>query len=1489
MSERPSFDELSAQERRALLGKLLQQQRQKAQLSFAQERLWFLQELEPENAAQVVQAAVRLAGALDLTALRRSINEMLRRHEALRAVYVTRDGKPVQVIVPLVELDVSPVAVGAVAEVAVAEARQPFDLAEGPLVRARLLAVAPEEHVLLFTVHHIVSDGWSMGVLVSELAALYEAFCQGWPVPLAELPIQYADYAVWQRDRLAGELLAGQLGYWRDRLGGGPAALELPADRPRPPVQSYAGAAHTITLPAGLAAQVRRFTQEHRASLFMTALTAYTALLSRYTGQDDITVGTFIANRTRPETENLIGFFVNTLVLRTDTSGDPTFAELLGRVRETCLGGYAHQEIPFELLLAELQPERDLSRTPLFQTMLVVQNAPMPPLQLAGLQLDLLPLPSTRSNFDLTIWITEHGDRLEATFDYNTDLFDQPTIARLAGHWQTLLAAGITDPSRHLSALPLLTPAERHQLLTGWNTPATTPDGEATCLHQLFEQQAGTAPEAIAVISGTERLTYRQLNWRANQLAHHLRALGVGPDTPVALCLERSIDALVATLAILKAGGAYLPLDPAYPAHRTGFMLHDAAPPVLITRQVLAARLPTGPHTTICIDTDWPAIATQPTTNPAATIHPANLAYIIYTSGSTGTPKGVLGLHGGMVNCVRWLWRSYPFEPEEVMAQRTSLSFVDAVWETFAPLLAGIPVAIAADDVVLDPERFIRFLADHHVTRLVIVPSLLRVLLNAAPDLGSQLPELTHWFSSGEALAGDLLAQFTEQVPGGNLVNVYGTSEVSANATHYEISTGTPPVAATASAPIGRPIRGAQVYLLDRWLQPVPVGVTGEICVGGKGLARGYLNQAAMTREKFIPSPFTDGGRLYRTGDRGRYRPDGTIEYLGRADQQVKIRGFRVELGEPEAAMRSHPHVQDAAVAVHEDGRGGLVLAGYAVLAGDASLTAGELQDYLRARLPEYMVPAALVFMDSLPLTVTGKLDRRALPLPGRDRPSSGVPFVAPSTPTEEALAEIFSGLLGLGRVGANDDFFALGGHSLVVIELLAKVRERFQVDFPMRILYETSTVASLAAALESIRHAGISAAPSALDAVADFEKEGVLDASIQPARALPYTPEAEPGNVFVTGGTGFLGVHILYEVLRQTKATVYCLVRAPDVEKGKLRIKEKMEASSLWDQRFSARLVPVLGDLTKPLFGLSRERFDELADTMGALYHSGAYVNFVFPYSALKAANVRGTQEAIRLASHIRLKPLHHISLTDVALRRADDGTWYIDEEPATEYPRGIFMSGYAQTKWVAERLISIAQERGLPATIYRPGFIEGHSETGFCNTSSELCLTLKGCIKLGLAPDHDMSFDAAPVDYASKAVVYLSRQPESIGKIFNAVNTHPVPLHNVTDWISSLGYPLRRIPYDDWRREVIRVVATDPEHPLYPLLPYAVDEEIARMPLAFPCDCTHTLTGLAGSGISCPPIEPALLETCLKYMAEVGFLDQPQPRLGEESPVPS
>ncbi|MEP6995919.1 MAG: amino acid adenylation domain-containing protein, partial [Acidobacteriota bacterium] len=866
-----------------------------------------------------------MTGPLDVGALEESLNEIVRRHDALRTSFSVCEGRPVQVIsqarqVALPETDLRDLPVEArereASRLAGLEAGRLFDLAQGPLFRAKLLRLTEEEHVLIVTMHHIVSDGWSVAVFMRELAMLYDAFRLGKPSPLPELPIQYADYALWQQNWLRGEVLEQQLDYWKRQLAGIPAALELATDRPRAAVHSFRGASIGAILPLGLLQRLNALSHSEGATLFMTLLAAFQALLSRYTGQEDIPVGSPIAGRTQVETEGLIGFFVNTLVLRGDLSGDPTFRQLLARVRETSLEAYAHQDLPFEKLVEELQPERDLGRNPLFQVMFALQNTPASSPELTGLKVAPLSVESKTSHFDLEVYLLEKPSGLTCTFVYATDLFDSGTIVRMMGHYQRLLESVVADPDRCLSTVDLMSGSERHQILVEWNQTETEYPRNKT-VHGLFEEQVERTPEAVVLRDGREELRFGELNRRANRLAHFLRKRGVGPEVVVGVCMERSARTVVALLGVLKAGGAYVPLDPSYPEERLAFMLRDSGARVLLTDEPSAPRFSGHEAEVVRLDSVDAALSAESETNPVGASRPGDLAYVIYTSGSTGPPKGVEALHRGCVNRFAWMWRTYPFAAGEVCCQKTALSFVDSVWEIFGPLLQGIPSVVLPEETVRDPRAFLETLAAARVTRIVLVPSLLRALLDSGIDLAGTLPSLRWWVTSGEALSLELYRRFRGSLPGATLINLYGSSEVSADVTCWDSRSAEP----RDAVPIGRPIANTQVYILDGRGQPVPVGIPGEIYVGGHGLARGYRNRPELTAERFLPDPFrrVPGARLFRTGDRGRYRDDGQIEYLVRTDFQIKLRGRRIEPGEIESRLGEHAAVVQAVVCLRED------------------------------------------------------------------------------------------------------------------------------------------------------------------------------------------------------------------------------------------------------------------------------------------------------------------------------------------------------------------------------------------------------------------------------------------------------------------------------------------------------------------------------------------------------------------------------------------
>ena len=905
-------------------------------LSFAQERLWFLAQLVPDDPFYNMPGALRLRGNLDTRALAGSMNAIVARHEALRTAFVSLEGRAVQVIAPSLTLDLPVVDLSDMAadgrevrarELAMEEAQRPFDLSQKPLLRMHLVRMADDDHVLIYNMHHIVSDGWSVGIFVEELAALYPAFVAGEPSPLAPLPIQYADFSQWQRQWVQGEVLEEQLAYWKGQLAGLPEVLALPTDHPRPAVQSYRGANCPVRVSVEVAEGLRALSREAGGTLFMTLSAAFQVLLHRYTGQTDFAVGSPIANRNRAEIERLIGFFVNTLVLRADLSGNPTFEELLDRVKEVTLGAYAHQDLPFERLVEELKPERTMSHLPLVQVCLALQNAPMRALELPELEITPWEFDPGTTRFELVLHLWEQdGGGLWGLLEYNTDLFEAATARRMVDHLQVLLEGVLRHRWRRISDLPLLKDSEYRQLVVGWNaTRRVFPQDQ--CIHQLFEAQVEENPGATAVVFEEQALTYAELNARANQLGHHLRGLGVGPDVLVAICVERSLEMVVGLLGILKAGGAYVPLDPDYPRERLVFMLQDSQAPVLLTQERLLATLPETQLQVFCLDRDWGRMAKTSDARLVARVKPENIAYVIYTSGSTGRPKGVVISHRAIGNHMLWMQAAFPLSETDKVLQKTPFSFDASVWEFYAPLLAGAQLVVASPGGHQDPHYLAEVIAKQHVTTLQVVPSLLQLLLDE--EVVERFSPLRRLFCGGEALPLALQQRFFA-CHEGELHNLYGPTEAATDVTSWRCE----PDSERPTAPIGRPIANTQVYILDRKLNPVPIGVAGELHIGGAGLARGYLNGPALTAEKFIPHPLSEeeGARLYKTGDSARYLPDGNIEFLGRIDHQVKVRGFRIELGEIESTLAQYPAVREAVVLAREDSPGDKRLVAYAVV-----------------------------------------------------------------------------------------------------------------------------------------------------------------------------------------------------------------------------------------------------------------------------------------------------------------------------------------------------------------------------------------------------------------------------------------------------------------------------------------------------------------------------------------------------------------------------
>jgi len=1054
-------------------------------LSFAQQRLWFFEQLNPGNFTYHILAAVRLTGTLDATSLDRSLNELVKRHEVLRTAFKTINGQPVQAIASNLELQILEIDLRSLPEtersreverLIAAEAKLAFDLSQAPLLRAKLLHLSDSNWVLLLSTHHIIFDAWSMGIFIQELATFYQAFCTGKPSPLPELSVQYADFASWQRQWLQGEVLETQLAYWKKQLGGNLPVLNLPTDRPRSAVQTFRGAVHKFTIPKAIAEEIAQLSQREKATLFMTLLAAFKTLIYRYTGQEDILVGSPIANRNRREIEELIGLFANTLVFRTNLSSNPTFKDLLGRVREVALGAYNHQDLPFEKLVEIIHHERDLSHNPLFQVLFSLRNVRTPQIKLPGLTLSSLEIERKTARFDLALDLEEGLEGINATLEYSQDLFDASTARRIAGHFLTLLESIAANPEQRISHLPILTKPEQQQLLFEWNnTQSNFPQDK--CIHELFEAQTERTPDAIAVVFENEHLTYRELNEKANNLASYLQKIGVNPEVLVGIYVERSLEMMVGLLGILKAGGAYVPLDPAYPPERLGFMLEDAKISVLLTQKKLLETLPKNSASLVFLDADLEGISSGD--EPLVGLqNSSNLAYVIYTSGSTGKPKGVQISHASAVNFLSSMRQQLAIADGDVWLAVTSLSFDIAALELFLPITTGSRVVVASREVASNGEKLLETLTNSGASIMQATPASWKMLLAAGWQGNNQLKILC----GGEALPRHLANQLL--LRGASVWNLYGPTETTIWSTLYQVDRK------DESVSIGRPIANTQIFILDRYLMPVPVGVFGELHIGGAGLSRGYLNRPELTAEKFIPNPFAEdpthasfilnsssfilSERLYKTGDLARYLPDGNIEFMGRSDNQVKVRGFRIELGEIEAVLSQYPAVREAIALVREDNPGDQRLVAYIVansaLKTQDSELINDLRSYLKQKLPQYMMPSAFVLLEAMPLTPNGKIDRRSLRAPDTNTAELESNFTEPRTPDEQLIAEIWAEVLGLERVGIHDNFFELGGHSLLATQAISRLREAFQIEVPLRSLFESPTVATVTESLLQYR-----------------------------------------------------------------------------------------------------------------------------------------------------------------------------------------------------------------------------------------------------------------------------------------------------------------------------------------------------------------------------------------------------------------------------------
>ncbi|MBD2389846.1 amino acid adenylation domain-containing protein [Aphanizomenon flos-aquae NRERC-008] len=1451
-----------------------------APLSFGQEQLWFLSQIQ-DNTTYNLPLALQISGSLNISVLEQVITEIVRRHEILRTNFQQIEGKNLQVIRPEINISLQVINLDQITakqqlqnveRLINQETDKIFNLSEDDLFQSTLYQLNQNSYILLLNMHHIISDGWSIGILLQELSTLYGAYLAGNKSPLPDLQIQYADYAIWQKEKFTSEIREKQLNYWKQQLADIPPLLELPTDKPRPPIQSFRGGIWEFSINSNLSQKIRTLTQQSDATLFMTMLAAFVILLYRCSGQDDILIGSPMAGRNRQEIQSLIGYFVNTVVLRTKLTGNPNFREILNQVRQVATDAHNYQDIPYNQVVEALNPQRNLSYNPVFQILFDLQHSLTDKLQLPGLTLQPFLGEHSISKFDLSLIIEDRGTELIGAWEYSSDLFTQETISRITENFQTLLNGIVNNPETPINQLPIISAFEQQQILEKWNnTQQDYP--ESFCIHELLTQQVIKTPDAIAVKFGNQQLTYTQLNQKANQLANYLQNCGVTSEVLVGLYLERSLDILIAILAILKAGGAYLPLDPKYPQTRLTDILNDSQVSIILTQEKLltslSSPLPRGetPLTPyqgkiILLDTDLTIISQQNIETPISAIKPDNLAYVIYTSGSTGKPKGVMITHQNIVNHATSIIDKYQINSHDRILQFTTFIFDVAAEEIFPAWLSGATLIICPQEMVTNLIEFSQFLAQESLTVVNLPTPYWQEWVLEIDRKISQIPDSLRLVITGsDQVLPEKLALWqklvTEKRQNIQWINAYGLTETTITSTVYQLPVNYQ-LNTTHSVPIGRPIANTEIYILDQNLQPVPIGIPGELHIGGAGLARGYLNRKQLTNEKFISNPISSSksSRLYKTGDLARYLPDGNIEFLGRIDYQVKIRGFRIELGEIEAVLAQHPLVKSSAVIVREIQPGNKQLVAY-VVTEDHSNIQQDLRSFLKQNLPDYMLPAFFVRLAELPLTPTGKINRRALSALMLEL-NHETDYILPRNPLEQKLAEIWCQVLGLEKVSVEENFFNLGGHSLATIQIISRIRETLKIDLPLQYLFTEPTIAGLTKIINQLLQTADHITP-----IDDFYVDVILDSSIKPQN-LPQQFTNQLQHILLTGATGFLGVHLLHELLEKTSANIHCLVRAENVSEARNKLKNKLSFYQLWNEQHSQRIIPIIGNLEKNLLGLSEKKFQDLASQIDAIYHNGASVNLIYPYSVLKPANVLGTQEILRLASQIKIKPVHFVSTTSVFCPENYPENEVLLESDPLDYYQGL-VGGYPQSKWVAEKLVMQARERGLPVTIYRAARIIGHSQIGICNTEDLFSRIITTCMQLGATPNIDWEDNLTPVDYVSQAIVYLSFQKESLGKAFHLLNPQIISMNHLFNLIRKLGYQLPQISYDQWYYQLINLMQKSADKKLEIMSAFFPPTSQQKIPEP-KFDYQNTVKGLFGANINCPPINENLLSQYFK-----------------------
>ena len=1421
-------------------------------LSFAQRRLWLMNQLEEGNPAYNMPLALRLSGVLDRAALHEALGDLVQRHESLRTIYPNEDGLPYQHILDgaearpaVIEADSSEDEIAAQLHAA---AHRGFALGTTPPLRTHLFRLAADEHVLLLLTHHIVGDGASLLPLARDLSVAYAARCEGKAPGWAPLPLQYADYALWQHELLGSEddpdSMAGrQREFWRETLRDLPERLSLPVDRPHPAVPSYRGDVVPMQIGPRVHERMLQLARDGQASVFMVLQAALAGLLHRLGAGDDIAIGTPVAGRSDHALDELIGCFVNALVLRTDLSGQPSLRELIARVRSTNLAAYANQELPYDRIVELLRPGRSGANLPLFQVMLgFQQGSSRLSFSLPGLSITPQPVAVDTAKFDLSFILDEQRGAdglpggIAGGIQYSTDLFDRGTVEAIAMRLARLLEEACDAPDEPIGSLAILSAEENRRLLEDWSGP--TRELAPLTLAAMVQAHAAERPHAAAVVLDDATVSYAELDLRANRLAHLLRGRGIGAGAIVATVLPRSLDLVVAHLAIVKAGAAYLPIDPGHMAGRSAFVFEEAAPAAVLTHAALLPQLAGVPH---CMALDggetMAALAIQPDGLPAQAADPQQAAYVIYTSGSTGVPKGVVVPHAGLGSLGAAMMERLAITPDSRVLQFSSSGFDASVMDQLMAFHAGAALVVPAAQQLLGTD-LADLLERQAVSHALIPPAALATL----PP--GEFPNLQTLVVGGDACPAALAARWSQ---GRRMVNAYGPTEITICASMSA------PMDATEPPSIGRPVWNTRMYVLDDSLRPVPPGVAGELYIAGSGVARGYLKRPVLSAERFIANPFGEpGSRMYRSGDLARWRSDGSLDFLGRADQQVKIRGFRIEPGEIESVLLKHPQVTQAAVVVREDIPGDRRLVAYFAAAPDPQPV--ELRAHMAKALPDYMVPSAFVHLPSLPLTPSGKLDRKALPAPGE--PQAGAQYVEPRTATEKLLAGLWAETLQLERIGIHDNFFEIGGHSLMAIQLGMRIRQQVRADFPHAEVYNRPSIAELAAWIDDNAGGGAEAL--------DLSRELELPAHIRPHGTA--APALKPKRVFLTGASGFVGSHLLAALLRDTTACVVCHVRAEDAQAGELRLKRTLaqrRLGAVWDE---ARIQVVTGDLGRPRLGLDDSAVQLVVDGCDAIYHCAAQVDFLHPYASLKPANVDSVVTLLEWTAEGRAKSMHYVStLAVIDPNNAREGT--VTEQSALASWSGL-VDGYSQSKWVGDALAREAQARGMPVAIYRLGAVTGDHAHAICNAEDLIWRVAHLYADLEAIPDMDLPLNLTPVDDVARAILGLAGHEASWGQVFHLTSQEALRVRDIPQVFERMGMRLEPVGLEPWLQRAHQRLATVQDRDLAAVLAILDRYDATATPPQVSGAATHAQLEAIGA-----PIRPVDRELLQRYFVDLGI----------------